>query len=38
MLEEKVAALEGGEAALASRMAAVSAVAFTFLESGDHPS
>jgi methionine-gamma-lyase len=38
MLEEKVAALEGGEAALAvaSGMAAVSAVAFTFLESGDH--
>ncbi len=38
MLEEKVAALEGGEAALAlaSGMAAVSAVIFTFLESGDH--
>ena len=28
---EKVAALEGGEAALASGMAAVSAVTFTFL-------
>jgi cystathionine beta-lyase/cystathionine gamma-synthase len=38
VLEEKIAALEGGEAALAvaSGMAAVSAVAFTFLESGDH--
>ena len=38
MLEQKVAALEGGEAALAlaSGMAAVSAVTFTFLESGDH--
>jgi cystathionine beta-lyase/cystathionine gamma-synthase len=38
MLEEKVAALEGGESALAlaSGMATVSAVAFTFLESGDH--
>ena len=38
MLEEKVAALEGGQAALAlaSGMAAVSALAFTFLESGDH--
>ena len=38
MLEEKVAALEGGEAALAvaSGMAAISALAFTFLESGDH--
>jgi methionine-gamma-lyase len=38
MLEQKVAALEGGEAALAlaSGMAAISAVAFTFLESGDH--
>jgi O-acetylhomoserine/O-acetylserine sulfhydrylase-like pyridoxal-dependent enzyme len=38
MLEEKMAALEGGEAALAlaSGMAAVSSVAFTFLQSGDH--
>jgi methionine-gamma-lyase len=38
MLEEKVAALEGGEdaLALASGMAAVSALVFTFLESGDH--
>jgi methionine-gamma-lyase len=38
MLEEKVAALEGGEAALAaaSGMAAISAVMFTFLDSGDH--
>jgi cystathionine beta-lyase/cystathionine gamma-synthase len=37
-LEEKVSALEGGEAALAlaSGMAAVSALAFTFLQSGDH--
>ena len=37
-LEEKVAALEGGEAALAlaSGMAAVSALLFTLLESGDH--
>lgn len=38
VLEEKMAALEGGEAALAlaSGMAAVSALAFTFLRSGDH--
>ena len=38
MLEEKVTALEGGEAALAvaSGMAAISAVMFTFLNSGDH--
>jgi cystathionine beta-lyase/cystathionine gamma-synthase len=38
VLEEKMAALEGGEAALAlaSGMAAVSSVLFTFLESGDH--
>jgi methionine-gamma-lyase len=38
VLEEKVAVLEGGEAALAlaSGMAAVSAVLFTFLESSDH--
>ncbi len=37
-LEAKVAALEGGEAALAlaTGMAAVSALAFTFLKSGDH--
>ncbi len=37
-LEDKVAALEGGEAALAlaSGMAAVSALVFSFLESGDH--
>jgi methionine-gamma-lyase len=37
-LEEKMAALEGSEAALAlaSGMAAVSAVFFTFLSSGDH--
>jgi len=37
-LEAKVAALEGGEAALAlaSGMAAVSAIAFTFLHGGDH--
>jgi len=38
VLEEKMAALEGGEAALvlASGMAAVSSILFTFLESGDH--
>ena len=38
VLEEKMAALEGGEAALAtaSGMAAVSAVLFTFLSAGDH--
>lgn len=38
VLEEKIAALEGGEAALAtsSGMAAVSAVLFTFLGRGDH--
>ncbi len=38
MLETKMAALEGGEAALAvaSGMAAVSAIMFTFLKSGDH--
>ncbi len=38
VLEEKVAALEGAEdaLALASGMAAVSALAFTFLQSGDH--
>ena len=38
VLEEKMAALEGGEAALAlaSGMAAVTGVTFTFLESGDH--
>lgn len=38
MLEAKVAALEGAEAglALASGMAAISAVIFTFLSSGDH--
>lgn len=38
VLEEKMAALEGGEAALAlaSGMAAVSAVLFTFLDRGDH--
>lgn len=38
VLEEKVAAMEGGEAALAfaSGMAAVSALAFTFLDRGDH--
>ncbi len=37
-LEEKIAALEGGEAckAFASGMAAISAVAFALLESGDH--
>ncbi len=38
VLEEKMAALEGGEAALAlsSGMAAVSALLFTFLDRGDH--
>ena len=38
VLEEKVATLEGAEAglALASGMAAISAVLFTFLNSGDH--
>jgi cystathionine beta-lyase/cystathionine gamma-synthase len=38
VLEEKIAALEGAEAglALASGMAAVSAIAFTFLSHGDH--
>ncbi|MBN1179686.1 MAG: PLP-dependent transferase [Anaerolineae bacterium] len=38
VLEEKMAALEGGAAALAlaSGMAAVSALLFTFLSSGDH--
>jgi cystathionine beta-lyase/cystathionine gamma-synthase len=38
VLEEKMAALEGGEAALAlaSGMAAVSAIWFTFLDRGDH--
>jgi cystathionine beta-lyase/cystathionine gamma-synthase len=38
VLEEKVAALEGGEAALAtaSGMAAISALLFTFLKNGDH--
>jgi len=38
VLEEKVATLEGGEAALAlaSGMAGVSSVMFTFLERGDH--
>ncbi|RPI88885.1 MAG: aminotransferase class I/II-fold pyridoxal phosphate-dependent enzyme, partial [Spirochaetales bacterium] len=37
-LEEKAAALEGGESAiaLASGMAAVSALIFTFLKSGEH--
>lgn len=37
-LEEKLAALEGGEAtlALATGMAAVSALCFTFLKEGDH--
>lgn len=37
-LEEKLAALEGGEAtlALATGMAAVSALCFTFLQGGDH--
>jgi len=37
-LEAKIAALEGGEAALtlATGMAAVSALCFTFLKSGDH--
>jgi len=37
-LEAKVAALEGGEAALAlaTGMAAVSALTFTFLKTGDH--
>jgi methionine-gamma-lyase len=37
-LEAKMAALEGGKAALAlaSGMAAVSAITFTFLQSGDH--
>lgn len=38
VLEDKMAALEGGEAALAvaSGMAAMSAVLFTFLQCGDH--
>lgn len=38
VLEKKIAALEGGEAALAlaSGMAAISAVMFTFLQAGDH--
>jgi cystathionine beta-lyase/cystathionine gamma-synthase len=37
-LEDKIAAMEGGEAglALASGMAAVSALLFTFLQSGEH--
>jgi len=37
-LEDKISALEGGEAALAlsSGMAAVSAIPFTFLSQGDH--
>lgn len=38
VLEKKMAALEGGEAALAvaSGMAAISATLFTFLQAGDH--
>jgi len=38
VLEKKMAALEGGEAALAvaSGMAAISAIMFTFLQAGDH--